>query len=180
MRVRLLIALLLSAAVLAPGAGANAPIRQSVTITDFTFPDAYLSNACGTPVVNTVNATLEIIVFLDRTGTPVREIDTIDGTITFAAPASGKSDSQTIAGISHATYPQGVAPGSPAPTSLIGVNVGSLTGVTPPGTGRLVVNAVVVAVGPDGVPFTGFDTDDIVSRQGNFSRATAEICRALT
>jgi hypothetical protein len=178
MRVRFLIALLLSAVVLAPEAGANAPIRQSVTITDFTFPDAYLTNACGFSVVNTVNAKLEIIVFLDRTGTPVREIDSVHGTIAFAA--HGKSVSQPMTGISHATYPQGVAPGSPAPTSLVGVNVGSLTGLTPPGAGRLVIDAEVVAVGPDGVPFTAFDTSDIVSRQGNFERATAEICRALT
>jgi hypothetical protein len=35
MRVRLLIALLLAAASLAPGAGANAPIRQTITISDF-------------------------------------------------------------------------------------------------------------------------------------------------
>ena len=180
MRARILVALLLVTGALAPAAGANAPIRQSFTITDLTFPDAYLSDACGTGVMNTVNATLDITVFVDRTGTPVREIDRVHGTITFAAPASGKSVSQTMTGISHATYPEGVAPGSPAPTSLIGVNVGSLTGVTPPGAGRLVVDAVVVAVGPDGVPFTAFGTEDIVSMQGNFARATAEICRALT
>lgn len=177
MRVRFLIALLVATAIVAPEAGANAPIRQTIPIPNVSFPDAYLSEACGTAVTNTVKAKLEIVVFLDRSGTPVREIDAIHGTITFAA--GGKYVTQTIAGISHATYPKGVEPGSPAPTSLIGVNVGSLTGVSPPGTGRLVVDAHVVAVGTDGVPFTTFDTDDIVSRQGNFARATAEICAAL-
>jgi hypothetical protein len=180
MRLITLVALLLAAAALAPAATANAPIRQTVTFTDVTFPDTYLSDACGTDVVNTASGTIDITVFLDRSGTPVREIDLVRGTITFRAPATGKSVTQQMIGISHATYPNGVAPGSPAPTSLIGLNVGSFTGVAPPGAGRLQVDARVVAVGPDGVPFTSFGTEDIVSAHGTFARATADICSALT
>lgn len=43
MRTRAFIASLVAAGVLAPAAGADAPIRQSFTLTDVTFPDSYLS-----------------------------------------------------------------------------------------------------------------------------------------
>jgi hypothetical protein len=181
MAMRALVLLLLVAAVVVPAAGANAPIRQTFTLSDVTFPDAYLSDACGTTVLDTVSVTITVAVFVDTNGTAVAEVDTVTrGTITYSAPATDNSVSSVMNGVSHATYPEGIAVGASAPTTITGVNTASLTGVAPPGDGRVVANAVVVALDPSGVPFTAFGTDDIVSMNGTFGKTTDEICDALT
>jgi hypothetical protein len=173
--------LVLGALVFGSAAMANAPIRQSFMLNDATFPDAYLSDACGTTVLDTVSVTINVTVFFDTSGTAVAEVDTVTrGTITFSAPATDKSVSSVMTGVSHATYPEGIAVGAPAPTTITGANAASLTGVAPPGEGRIVADAVVVAVDPSGVPFTAFGTDDIVSMNGTFAKTTDKVCDALT
>jgi hypothetical protein len=111
----------------------------------------------------------------------VAEVDTVTrGTITFSAPATNKSVSSVMTGVSHATYPEGIAIGAPVPTTITGANAANLTGVAPPGEGRIVADAVVVAVDPNGVPFTAFGTEDIVSMNGTFAKTTQHVCDALT
>jgi hypothetical protein len=159
-------------------AKAAPPQRFTLELTDVTFPDAYLSDACGTEVLDTVNGTLTAMLF--SAGGTVREVDTLHGTITYAAPATGNSITLTEASSSHAVYPEGIAVGSPAVVRISGQNGGSITGVAPPGSGTIVANATIVAVDPSGIPLTAFGPQDIVSLNGNFAQATAEICAALT
>lgn len=128
-----------------------------------------------------MSVTIDVILFVGANGSAVAEVDTVTrGAITYGAPATGKSVSSVMSGVSHATYPEGIAIGKPAPTTISGVNAASLTGVAPPGSGSLVVDAEIVFVDPSGVPFTFFDTSDIVAMHGNFARTTDAICAALT
>ena len=181
LRGRALLVSLLVVAVLVPAAAANAPIRQHFTFSDFTFPDAYLSDACGTEILSTIGGTFDVRLFVDTTGSAVSEVDTVTrGTIVWTNPDNDASVSSIIAAMSHAVYPDGIVVGARAPTRISGTNAAAITGVAPPGNGTIVVDAEIVFVDPEGVPFTAFDTGDIVSMNGNFERRTAELCDALT
>ena len=147
-------------------------------MTDATFPDAYLSEACGTDVLDTVNGTLTVMLF--SAGGTAREVDTLHGTITYTAPATGNSVTLTEASSSHALYPEGIAVGNPAVVKVTGLNGGSITGVAPPGGGSIVADATIIAIDPSGIPLTFFPPEGISSMSGNFAHATAEICAALT
>jgi hypothetical protein len=181
MGVRALLASLLAVILFAPAAAANAPIRQHFTFSDFTFPDSYLSDACGTEILSTIGGTFDVRLFVDTSDTPVAEVDTVTrGSITWTNPANNASVSSIIAATSHAVYPDGIVVGASAPTRITGTNAASLTGVAPPGNGSIVVDAEIVFVDPDGVPITAFETGDIVAMNGNFEKTTAELCDALT
>jgi hypothetical protein len=170
----------LVAAVIIPSASAAGPIRETVTFEDVTFPDAYLSDACGTTVEDTLSATLTATLFPATSGAPAHEVDTIRGSITYSGPDTGNSASAAVNGTAHAVYPEGVAVGAPAVSSINGENTASFTGVAPPGSGQIVANATIVAIDDVGVPITAFATSDIVSMEGNYAATTAEICAALT
>jgi hypothetical protein len=174
-----LLVLALLALVAIPAASAARPIRETVHLEGVTAPDAYLSNACGKGVLDTFNATLTATVIVDRGGTPRSELDTLIGTINYAAPSNGKSLTRPVVGISQTSYPAGGSVGSPARVTITGFNTGSFTGVSPPGAGQIVANAVVVGVDPAGVPETAFGASDIVSMHGNFAAATTAICSTL-
>jgi hypothetical protein len=60
----LLAAFVAAAVVVAMPAQAHAPIRVTLTFEDVTFTDPYLTDACGTTVLNTVNMTLTATVDL--------------------------------------------------------------------------------------------------------------------
>jgi hypothetical protein len=170
----------LLAAVIIPSASAARPIHESITFEDITFPDVYLSDACGTEVLDTVSATLTATFFPANEGAPAHEVDTIRGTITYSAPDTGNSVTLAMNGTSHAVYPEGIEIGAPALLTINGENTASLTGVAPPGSGQLVANATIVFIDDLGVPITVFETSDIVSLAGNYAGATAAICAALT
>ena len=172
---------LLLAAIVVPSAGATRPIHEEVTLTDVTFPDAYLSDACGTDVLDTVNGRLTATLFPAGPGSPAHEVDTLTGgTITYSSPDTGNSVTRPMNGTSHALYPDGISVGSPAIVTINGLNSQSITGVAPPGSGQLVANATILFVDDVGVPGTAFATSDIVSMNGNYAATTAEICAALT
>lgn len=170
----------LVAAVIIPSASGARPIHETVTFEDITFPDSYLSDACGTTVLDTLSATLTVTLFPATSGAPAHEVDTISGSITYSAPDTGNSVSLAMNGTSHAVYPEGIAVGAPALVTINGANTASLTGVAPPGSGQLVANATIVAIDDLGVPITAFATSDIVSLDGNYAGSTAAICTALT
>lgn len=171
----------LLAAVVIPSAGASAPIRESITLSGVTFPDAYLSDACGTTVLDTISGRLTATLFAASAGAPAHEVDTLtNGSITYSAPATGNSVTRPLNGTSEAVYPEGIAIGSPAIVTITGVNTGSVTGAAPPGSGQLVADATIVFVDEAGVPGTAFAPSDIVSLNGTYSASTAAICAALT
>src|SRR5438093_6366462 len=125
----------LVAAVIIPSASA-APIRETVTFEDVTFPDFYLSDVCETTVEDTLSATLTATLFPATSGAPAHEVDTLRGSITYTASDTGNSVSVAMNGTSHAVYPEVIAVGAPALVTINGENTASLTGVAPPGSGQ--------------------------------------------
>lgn len=169
------------AAVLVPAAGASGPIHEEVTLSGVTFPDAYLSDQCGTTVLDTVSGRLTGTLFPANAGAPAHEVDTItNGSITYSAPASGNSVTEPLNGSSQAVYPEGISVGAPAIVKITGVNGTSITGTAPPGSGQLVADATIVFVDDAGIPGTAFAPSDIVSMNGTYATSTAAICTALT
>jgi hypothetical protein len=169
----------LIAATVIPIAGAGAPIREEVVFTDVTFDDFYLSDACGTTVLDTASVTISVTFFPAAQGAPAHEVDTLSGTITYSSPDTGNSVTQDMRGTSHAVYPEGTDPGDPALQTITGLNTASLTGTAPPGSGQLVANGTILFLDDLGVPVTTFATSDIVSMRGNYAATTASICAAL-
>ena len=170
----------LVAALVIPIAGASAPIREEVVFTDLTFDDFYLSDACGTTVLDTIDLSVSVTFFPAAHGSPANEVDRLNGSITYSSPDTGNSLTRPMHGPTHTVYPEGIAPGSPALSKITGVNTASLTGTAPPGSGQLVANGTILFVDDLGVPITTFETSGIVSMRGNYAATTAEICAALT
>jgi hypothetical protein len=171
----------LIAAIVIPVAGASAPIREEFAFSDITFEDFYLSEACGTTVLDTIDVAVSVTFFPADHGSPAHEVDTFsNGTITYSSPDTGNSVTLPMNGTSHAVYPEGTDPGDPAHFTITGVNTTSLTGTAPPGSGQLVANGEILFLDDLGVPVTTFETSGIVSMQGTYAVMTAEICAALT
>lgn len=170
----------LTAAVLISGAAAaGAPIHEEVSLDGVTIPDLYLSDACGTTVLDTLSGRLTATFFPAGPNSPAHEVDTLTGgTITYSSDSG--SVTRPLNGTSHAVYPEGIAVGSPALVTITGVNTQSITSVAPPGSGQLVANATILFVDDAGIPGTAFATNDIVSLNGNYAATTAAICAALT
>lgn len=169
----------LIAAVLIPNAAASAPIHEEIVLDGVTIPDIYLSDACGTTVVDTLSGRLTATLFPAGPNSPAHEVDTLTGgTITYSS--STGSVTRPLNGTSHAVYPDGISVGSPAIITITGVNTQSITSVAPPGSGQLVANATILFVDDAGIPGTAFATSDIVSMRGTYAATTAEICAALT
>lgn len=168
------------AAIVVPSAAAaGKPIHEEFTLSGVTFPDAYLSDACGTDVFDTVSGRLTGTLFPAGPNSPAHEVDTLTGgTITYSS--STGSVTRPLNGTSHTIYPEGVSVGAPAIVTINGVNSQAITGAAPPGSGQLVANATILFIDDAGIPGTGFATSDIVSMNGNYAATTAEICAALT
>jgi hypothetical protein len=163
-----------------PTATAGAPIREEIVFTDVTFEDFYLSDACGTTVLDTVTVRVSVTFFPAAHGSPAHEVDTLNGRITYSSPDTGNSLTRPMNGTSHAVYPEGIEPGSPAHMTITGVNTSSLTGTAPPGSGQLVADGTILFLDDLGVPVTTFETSGIVSMRGTYAATTAAICDALT
>lgn len=171
----------LVAAVLSPAAGAAAPVHEEITLSNVTFPDVYLSSACGITVLDTVSGRLTATLFAAQGSAPAHEVDTLTGgRITYSSPDSGNAVTKPLNGTSHAVYPDGLAVGAPAVVTIDGVDSASITGTAPPGAGQLVADATILFVDEAGIPGTAFSPSDIVSANGNFAATTAAICAALT
>ena len=177
-RLALLVTLIASAAVLASPVSAQTVVRETIEIEDVTFPDAFLSAACGTQVLLTVNGTLTLEVVLGAHGRALSEVDTFVGTIEFSAPATGRSLVERTEATSVADYLGGATVRGRAIVSLTGTHAGILAG-GPPGSGQLIYNVEVVEIDPSGIPFTVI-VGDPLSQRGTFEEATRAVCFALT
>ena len=164
--------LALIAAIVIPTATASAPIHEDFVFSDITFEDFYLSDACGTTVLDTVNVSVSVTFFPAAHGSPANEVDTLNGSITYSSPDTGNSLTRPMNGTSQAVYPEGIAPGSPAHFTITGVNTSSLTGTAPPGSGQLVADGTILFLDDLGVPITTFETSGILSRRGSIRSST--------
>ena len=156
----------------------RAPSHHSERV-DFTFPLADLSAVCGFPVEQSLTGTLKTTLRYDRSGRLVTELDTQPGTIiTFSSPASGKSFSFPFSALLRTEYTNGGAIGSPATSYGSGLSL-KVPGL-PSDAGRIVFDAVVVAITPGGIPIVAFT--GVISANGHTNDGAAvdaAICRAL-
>ena len=173
-------ALLLSLAaslVFAPTVSANQPSHFTFTFDD-TFLAGGLSAACGFDVFVHLEGTAVAIVFFDKSGTVIREIDTNPSlTVTFSAPSTGNSFTFPSAGTLLTTYTGGAAVGTPALAKVTGLLAG--TGSSAPDAGTLTFEAVVIAISPEGIPIIDF-VNEIGSTGNRNDSVTAERCATLS
>ena len=75
--------LALIAAIAIPVASASAPIHEDFVFSDITFEDFYLSDACGTTVLDTITVRVSVTFFPAAHRSPAHEVDTMtNGRIT--------------------------------------------------------------------------------------------------
>jgi hypothetical protein len=106
---------------------------------------------------------------------------TVDGEITWYAPATGKTYSDELHNRSRIEYPQGVDDWpAPAHVTVTGSHGGTFpVGDGPPGQGKFEYEAQIYSVDPDGFPYIFVDSEPTWTG-GNFDRANEKICAALT
>ena len=136
-----------------------APVHASgptsiVLDVDASHPVGYLTSACGFPVTARVAGTAGVLLFLDESGSVVRETDTLArSTYTLSSPYG--SFSFVNAAVFRTTYPSGAALGSPAIVTATGVDT-NVPGASTT-AGRLVfAHGVVTGTMPGGIPIVDF------------------------
>lgn len=175
---------LLAVAVIAAGvfaattsAAEGRTIHGELVLSDLTFPDGYLTQACGFDVTITLNIHSPATAELNAAGLVVREHDIWLGTFTYSAPASGKSTWRPLNAVIDTVYPGGATEGSSAVTVGSGASVGEVT-TGQPGSGTVTLDAVVDGFDEaSGIPFTHLTS--IVSMSGEFDQTRTNICNAL-
>jgi len=185
----LLVALMIVgiAAVVAPTANAGAKedrtLTKSFSMDDLNIFDLQLTTACGTEVDGLISFTQEnkLVLGTDRK-VAAHETVTAKGTITWYAPATGKTYTDKLDARAHIEYPEGTADWpAPAHVTITGRNGGTLLydGYGFPGTGKFEYEAQIYSTDWDGFPYIFAVTEPDWSAKG-FERATEKICSALT
>ena len=172
-------------AVIAPIAAAGPKERtltQSFSMDNLGTYDLQLTTACGTEVDAVISFTQERTLVLGTDRRPAaRETMDVDGTITWSAPATGKSYSDEVHSRSRIEYPQGVADWpAPAHVTVTGRNGGTFPyeGYGFPGHGKFEYDAQIYSVDPDGFPYI-FPVSEPDWTHKSFEHATEKICAAL-
>jgi hypothetical protein len=171
-----LLAVALAALVLMSPAQATQPTVFTEFVDQTAFAPA-TSAACGFPVYITQTGTVKVTLFHDQSGAVVREADWQSGfKVVFSAPTLGTSFQFPVTQRLVTYYDEGTSIGSSARAVLIGL--GRDDGDGPPDTGRLEFEAVVVFIGPNGIP--GIDFVTLVQQSGRFEGVdVAERCASL-
>ena len=148
-------------------------INDSVT-------DPFLSETCGTEVVISAEATLNVTLVYNREGLIVREIDPAGGgTVTYSAPETGNSFSFPFQpGIID--YGEGAEVGSTFTAKFVGL-FGHAPGFIASDAGQVVVTGTVEGFDENGSPILNFE--QLVVEHGNRESQEdifAAICGALT
>ena len=177
----MLAGLIVTAVVLAVAGGAGADTPRIVTTkVDVSFPDGYFMQRCGFEVRFFNVGTLNSKLFVDRTGSIIREVDTTQGDkVGWSSPASGRSNVFPNAATLVTDYPNGTAIGSAATVTGTGLS-GKLPGL-PADAGIAVFAGHVAFIDADGVPIVAFD--QFVSSNGHSNDPAAfdaAVCAALS
>lgn len=174
---RAAIAATLAVAVAAPVQGASA--RHLQIDIDETFINEFLTDACGTLVVNSIEASLNVTLQYNRDGLIVREVDPSGGgTVTISAPATGNAIS-TPFNSTVIDYGSGAALGSSFTMRLAGI-AGHVPGFIEADAGMLRLAGTVTGFDENGSPvlevteFLGFN-----GHAAEGDRIVAAICGAL-
>ena len=181
----LAIALVGIAAAIAPTANAGAKERtltQSFSMDNLNTFDLQLTTACGIEVDALISFTQERKLVLGTDRRPAaHEMLTVDGTITWYAPETGKSYSDKLHSRSRIEYPQGVSDWpAPAHVTVTGRNGGTFPydGYGFPGHEKFEYDAQIYSVSSEGFPYIFAVSEPDWTAKG-FERATEKICAAL-
>jgi hypothetical protein len=173
---------LAAAAALFAGAGSAgaAPPRIETADVNVSVVDSHFTQLCGFEVRFFNIGTFKATLFVDETGTIVREIDTFPGdNVGWSSPASGRSIAFPNGAMLVTEYPNGTALGSVATTTGHGLSA-KIPGI-PADAGTAVFAGHVAFIDPDGVPIVAFD--QLLSINGHSSDPAvfeAAVCAALS
>jgi hypothetical protein len=158
--------------------------RHVRIVIDDTFTDEAWTEACGTEVVISLEATLNVTLVYNQEGLLVKEIDPAGGgTVTVSAPETGNSFSFPFQ-TAIFDYGAGVEVGSTFTAKFVGM-FGHVAGVgIAADAGQIVVTGGVVSgFDENGIPLLDFETAELVVQHGNFESGEdidAAVCGALT
>jgi hypothetical protein len=177
-RVAMLLFVVISFGAIAAEPAAAAEPRRVRDTVDVSYPLDYYTQLCGFPVRFRLSGPIDSLLFFDRSGAIVREVDTQPGaTQTFSSPYG--SFSFPFATTLRTTYTDGAAVGSSAVATGSGL-AGKVPGI-PADAGQITYEGVVVAISPAGIPIVGFS--GIMSTHGHANDPAvfdAAICNALS
>jgi hypothetical protein len=130
----------------------------------FSFENEFFSEVCGFEVTGTVSGTANVTLFLDSSGTVVREIDTFPAArVTFSGNGRSFSFPGAFSMSFRTVYPEGATLGAPAIVTVTGL-LGHVKGLGA-NAGQDVLTATVVEFSPEGIPIV--DNFELVSSHGN-------------
>jgi hypothetical protein len=143
------------------------------------FQDDFLTDVCGTVVLVTIDATLNVTLQYNQQGLLVKEIDPAGGgTTSFEAPETGGSFSYPF-NTAVIDYGAGAAIGSTFTMKIVGL-FGHATGSIPSDAGQVVVTGFVSGFDENGSPQLEFT--DLLLQRGNVESAEdiiAAMCSSL-
>ena len=157
-------------------AEATTPVHFAIQVPEEPIFLHDLSSACGFDIFLTFHGTARGILFFDRNGNLIREVDA-GGVLKVSLTSSSKSLTFPLAAL-HTTYDgddDGAATvGSTAVVTITGFSLSPFTRIS----GRAIFNAVVIEITGEGVPITDFVGAPLFF-VGHSSESQA-ICDALT
>jgi hypothetical protein len=177
----LIVGLAAAAAMFAVAGDADAaPPRIETTDVNVSVVDFYFTQRCGFEVRFFNIGTFKATLFVDETGTIVREIDTFPGdNAGWSSPSSGRSIVFPNGAVLVTDYPNGTALGSAVTTTGHGLSA-KIPGI-PADAGTAVFAGHIAFIDPNGVPIVAFD--QLVSINGHSSDPTVfegAVCAALS
>jgi hypothetical protein len=157
--------------------------RHVRVVVDESFTDEFWTETCGTEVVITLEATLNVTLLYNDEGLIVKEIDPSGGgTVTFSAPETDNSFSFPFQ-TAIFDYGAGAQVGSTFTVKFVGL-FGHVPGVISSDAGQLVLTGgVVTGFDENGIPLLDFETAEVLVEHGNFENpedVQAAICGTLT
>jgi hypothetical protein len=145
----------------------------------FSFENEFFSEVCGFEVTGTVSGTANVTLFLDSSGTVVREIDSYgSSSVTFSGNGQSFRFPGSFALSVRTIYPEGATLGAPAILTITGL-LGHVRG-SGADAGQDVGTATVVDFSPEGIPLT--NNFELVSSRGNRESGedvAARVCAVL-
>jgi hypothetical protein len=177
----LVVGVTVTATLLAMSSGARAAAPRIETIdVNVSVVDTYFTQRCGFEVRFFNVGTFRSTLFVDETGTIVREIDTYPGdNAGWSSPASGRSIVFPNGAVLITEYPNGTALGGAATTTGHGLSA-KVPGIAAD-AGTAVFAGHVAFIDADGVPIVSFDR--LISTNGHSSDPAvfeAAVCAALS
>jgi hypothetical protein len=160
-------------------APASAQARHLTINIDDTFEATLYTEACGTPIIVSTAATLNVTLVYNREGLLVREIDPSGGgKVTFSAPETGESFSFPFA-TTIFDYGAGARVGSTFTAKTVGL-LGHVPGFIASDAGQVTFTGTVFGFEENGSPLLNFG--DVTLDRGNRGSGEdiiAAICGAL-